>query len=74
LSQRFSYDLVRTDHRRGFHLHAAGTLRWYPAARRSLFCYRQLFAVLLRFGQRRIGLAAVAALGRAFSWTRACGC
>jgi hypothetical protein len=27
LGQRFAYDLVRTDHRRGFHLHAAGTLR-----------------------------------------------
>jgi hypothetical protein len=28
LGQRYAYDLVRTDHRRGFHLHPAGTLRW----------------------------------------------
>ncbi len=27
LGQRFAYDLVRTDHRPGFHLHPAGTLR-----------------------------------------------
>lgn len=27
--QRFAYDLVRTDHRPGFHLHPAGTLRSY---------------------------------------------
>jgi Peptidase family M23 len=28
LGQRYAYDLVRTDHRSGFHLHPAGTLRW----------------------------------------------
>jgi Peptidase family M23 len=28
LGQRYAYDLVRTDHRRGFHVHPAGTLRW----------------------------------------------
>jgi hypothetical protein len=28
LGQRYAYDLVRTDHRTGFHLHPAGTLRW----------------------------------------------
>jgi len=28
LGQRYAYDLVRTDHRRGLHLHPAGTLRW----------------------------------------------
>lgn len=27
LGQRYAYDLVRTDHRPGFHLHPAGTLR-----------------------------------------------
>jgi ATP/maltotriose-dependent transcriptional regulator MalT len=37
------------------------------AARRSWFCCHQLFAVLLRFGRRRTGLAEVATLGRAFS-------
>lgn len=35
---------------------------------------RELFAVLLRFEQRRTGLAELAALHRAFSWARACGC
>ena len=28
LGQRYAYDLLRTDHRPGFHLHPAGTLRW----------------------------------------------
>jgi hypothetical protein len=28
LGQRFAYDLVRTDDRRGFHVHPAGSLRW----------------------------------------------
>jgi hypothetical protein len=28
LGQRYAYDLVRTDHRPGFHVHPAGTLRW----------------------------------------------
>ena len=39
LGQRFAYDLVRTDHRRGFHLHAAGTLRWYLIGVRTRDCY-----------------------------------
>ena len=39
LGQRFAYDLVRTDHRRGFHLHAAGTLRWYLIGGRTQDCY-----------------------------------
>jgi hypothetical protein len=29
LGQRYAYDLVRTDHRSRFHLHPAGTLRWF---------------------------------------------
>jgi len=29
LGQRYAYDLVRTDHRPGLHLHPAGTLRSY---------------------------------------------
>jgi hypothetical protein len=29
LGQRYAYDLVRTDHRRGFHLHPAGSLRMF---------------------------------------------
>ena len=33
----------------------------------------QLFAVLLELRRRRTGLAEVAALHWAFSWTRACG-
>jgi hypothetical protein len=40
------------------------------AARRCWFCYHQLFAVLLRFERRRPGLAELAALHWAFSWTR----
>jgi hypothetical protein len=28
LGQRYAYDLVRTDHRSGLHLHPAGTLRF----------------------------------------------
>jgi len=28
LGQRYAYDLVRIDHRSGFHVHPAGTLRW----------------------------------------------
>jgi hypothetical protein len=28
LGQRYTYDLVRADHRPGFHLHPAGTLHW----------------------------------------------
>lgn len=37
--QRFAYDLVRTDHRRGIHLHPAGTLRWYLIGGRTRDCY-----------------------------------
>ena len=37
------------------------------AARRSWFCYHQLFAVLLRFERRRTGLAEWGAVHRAFS-------
>jgi hypothetical protein len=55
-------------------LEAAGAFVVALAARRSWFCYHQLFAVLLRFERRRNGLAELAALGRAFSWTRACRC
>jgi hypothetical protein len=39
LGQRFAYDLVRTDHRRGFHLHPARTLRWYLIGGRTRDCY-----------------------------------
>ena len=54
-------------------LEAAGAPVVALAGRRSWFCYHQVFAVLPRLG-RRTGLADVAALGRAFSWARACGC
>lgn len=37
--QRFAYDLVRTDHRPGFHLHPAGTLRSYLIGARTHDCY-----------------------------------
>jgi hypothetical protein len=53
---------------------AAGAFVVALAARRAWFCYHQLFAVLPRFGRRRTGLADMAALARAFSWARACGC
>jgi hypothetical protein len=39
LGQRYAYDLVRTDHRRGFHLHPAGTLRWLLLGGRTRDCY-----------------------------------
>jgi LuxR family transcriptional regulator, maltose regulon positive regulatory protein len=52
---------------------AAGAFVVALAARLSWFCYHQLFAVLLRFDRRRIGLAEMAALHWAFSWTRAGG-
>ena len=55
-------------------LGAAGVFVVALAARRSWFCCHRVFAVLLRLGRRRTGLAEVAALGRAFSWPRACGC
>src|SRR5215216_762467 len=39
LGQRYAYDLVRTDHRPGFHLHPAGTLRWSLIGGRTRDCY-----------------------------------
>jgi hypothetical protein len=39
LGQRYAYDLVRTDHRRGFHLHPAGTLRLFLIGARTRDCY-----------------------------------
>jgi hypothetical protein len=39
LGQRYAYDLVRTDHRRGFHLHPGGTLRWLLVGGRTRDCY-----------------------------------
>ena len=55
-------------------LGAAGAFVVALAARRSWFCCHRLVAVLLQFGRRRTGLAEKAALGRAVSWARACGC
>jgi ATP/maltotriose-dependent transcriptional regulator MalT len=55
-------------------LEAAGAFVMALAARRSWFCYQQLFAVLLELERRRTGRAEMAAPGRAFSWTRGCGC
>ena len=55
-------------------LSAAGAFVVALAARRSRFCCHRLFAMLLRFGRRRTGLAEKTALGRAFCWTRACAC
>ena len=39
LGQRYAYDLVRTDHRSGFHLHPAGTLRWLLVGGRTRDCH-----------------------------------
>jgi hypothetical protein len=39
LGQRYAYDLVRTDHRRGFHVHPAGILRWSLLGGRTRDCY-----------------------------------
>jgi hypothetical protein len=39
LGQRYAYDLVRTDHRRGLHVHPAGTLRWLLLGGRTRDCY-----------------------------------
>jgi hypothetical protein len=36
---RYAYDLVRTDHRPGLHLHPAGTLRWLLIGGRTRACY-----------------------------------
>ena len=54
-------------------LSAAGAFVVALAARRSWFCCHRLFAMLLRFGRRRTGLADVAALGWAFLGARGCG-
>ena len=39
LGQRYAYDLVRTDHRRGFHVHPAGTVRFLLTGGRTRDCY-----------------------------------
>jgi hypothetical protein len=39
LGQRYAYDLVRTDHRSGFHVHPAGTLRSFLIGGRTRDCY-----------------------------------
>jgi hypothetical protein len=39
LGQRYAYDLVRTDRRRGLHVHPAGTLRWLLLGGRTRDCY-----------------------------------
>jgi Peptidase family M23 len=39
LGQRYAYDLVRTDHRPGSHLHPAGTLRWLLVGGRTRDCH-----------------------------------
>ena len=39
LGQRYAYDLVRTDHRRGFHVHPAGTLRFLLIGGRTQDCH-----------------------------------
>lgn len=39
LGQRFAFDFVRIDDRKGFHLHPAGTLRSYLIGGRTRDCY-----------------------------------
>ena len=39
LGQRYAFDLVRFDDRKGFHLHPAGTLRSYLIGGRTRECY-----------------------------------
>lgn len=39
LGQRYAYDFVRIDHRRGYHLHPAGTIRSYVIGGRTRECY-----------------------------------
>lgn len=39
LGQRFAFDFVRTDARKGFHLHPAGTVRSYLIGGRTRECY-----------------------------------
>ena len=68
-----SHRMARSGSRGTVLLRAAGAFVVALAARRSWFCYHQLFAMLLRFERRRTGLADMAALHWAFSWTRASG-
>jgi murein DD-endopeptidase MepM/ murein hydrolase activator NlpD len=39
LGQRYAYDLIRIDHRRGFHVHPAGTVRFLLLGGRTRDCY-----------------------------------
>jgi hypothetical protein len=39
LGQRYAFDFVRIDDRRGFHLHPAGTLQSYLIGGRTRDCY-----------------------------------
>ena len=39
LGQRYAFDFVRIDHRNGFHLHPAGTLRSWVIGGRTRECY-----------------------------------
>ena len=39
LGQRYAFDFVRIDHRNGFHLHPAGTLRSWVIGGRTSECY-----------------------------------
>jgi len=39
LGQRFAFDFVRVDDRKGFHLHPAGTIRSYLIGGRTCECY-----------------------------------
>ena len=39
IGRTLAYDLVRTDHRPGLHLHPAGTLRWLLIGGRTRDCY-----------------------------------
>jgi len=55
LGQRYAYDLIRTDHRRGIHVHPAGTLRWLLLGGRTQDCYgwgQPVHAALDGVGQR----------------------
>ena len=55
-------------------LEAAGAFVVALAARRSWFCYRQLFAVLLELERRVPGWLKWPRWAGAFSWARAGGC
>ena len=54
-------------------LAAAGAFGVALTARRSWFCYHQLFAVLLVLGRRRTGLAKWPRCTGRSLWPRACG-